>query len=74
MSQYFKIDTSRPIPRGPEISYQCLKCGDVIPSVEGPGAPWNCRCNSVSVDHAAFKTWFEHPELARGVRDDSPRA
>lgn len=65
---YFPIDPSRSIPCGPDISYECLKCGDVIASVEEAGKPWNCGCYGISVDHPAGKTWIEDPANARGVR------
>ena len=36
---YFDIDPTRPSPYGPDISYECLNCGEVIPSVEEARRP-----------------------------------
>jgi hypothetical protein len=66
---YFRIDPTKPIRRGPEVSYECLRCGDVIPSVEDPRGAWHCRCYAIKLDHDAHRASFAHPEDARGVVD-----
>ncbi|MCG3133535.1 MAG: hypothetical protein HMLKMBBP_00713 [Planctomycetes bacterium] len=69
MREYFSIDPSKPIPRGPDVTYECLKCGDVIPSVEQAGSPWHCRCHTVKLDHDAHRASFEDPSAVRGIRE-----
>jgi len=68
MEEHFAIDPSRPIPRGLDVWYQCLKCGDTIPSVEEAGGPSHCRCDAIILDFGAFRATFRFPSAARGVR------
>jgi hypothetical protein len=65
--QYFTIDPAKPIRRGPDVSYECLKCGDLVPSTEEVQGPWHCRCYAIKVDHDAFRATFREPSAARGV-------
>lgn len=69
---YFPIDPSRPTPRGPDISYECLKCGDVIPSIEEAKGPWHCRCYAIALDFSMHRASFRDAVTARGVRTSSP--
>jgi len=69
MREYFKIDPSKPTPYGPDISYECLKCGDVIPSTERAGSPWHCRCYSIALDFDMHRASFRDPTHARGIRE-----
>lgn len=65
---YFPIDPSRPTPRGPDISYECLKCGDVIPSIEEARGPWCCRCKAIMLDFSTRRASFRDATSARGLR------
>lgn len=65
---YFPIDPSRPTPRGPDISYECLKCGDVIPSIEEAKGPWHCGCYAIALDFDMHRASFRDPQKARGIR------
>lgn len=69
---YFPIDPSRPTPRGPDISYECLKCGDVIPSIEEANGPWHCRCYSIALDFSMHRASFRDAVTARGIRASPP--
>ncbi len=70
MKRYFSIDPARPIRRGPEVSYECLKCRDVIPSTEEGGGASHCRCDAIILDFDAFRATFRHPTQARGIVED----
>ncbi len=69
MKQYFAIDPTRSTPRGPDVFYECLKCGDVIPSIEEAHGPWTCRCHSIILDFDAFHATFKDPTAVRGIRE-----
>jgi len=69
MREYFVIDSSRSTPRGPDVYYECLKCGDIIPSIEEAGGPWTCSCRSIILDFDAFRATFKEPALVRGIRE-----
>ena len=69
MRKYFTIDPSHSTPRGPDILYECLKCGDIIPSTEEARGPSACTCRSITLDFDAFRATFKDPAAARGIRE-----
>jgi hypothetical protein len=69
MREYFTIEPSKPTPYGPDISYECLDCGDVIRSIEQAGSPWHCRCYQIALDFDMHRASFRNPARARGIRE-----
>ena len=45
---YFTFDSENGYPGGTDIFYECVKCGDVIPST--PASSAHCACRNVMID------------------------
>ena len=69
MRTYFPIDPTRSTPRGPDVFYECLKCGDIIPSVEEARGPSHCRCYAIKLDFDMHRAHFDSPGEVRGIRE-----
>ena len=46
--RYIRFNPALGYPGGPQYYYECLLCGDVVPSI--PPKPANCRCCNIIVD------------------------
>jgi hypothetical protein len=46
--QYLTFDPSKGYPTGKDLFYECLKCGDVIPSM--PDDDIYCKCRNIMLD------------------------
>lgn len=55
-----------PIPRGRDVLYECLRCGDIIPSL--PPDNLGCKCDNVFIDIDAFRILIEDYTKFRLVR------
>jgi hypothetical protein len=51
------FDRTTPIPHGRQLFYECLKCGDIIPSE--PDDSIGCSCGDVFVDVDAFRVMIQ---------------
>lgn len=51
--QYIDFDPSRGWPTGPDLSYECTICGDVLPSLPEDGV--GCSCRNIFIDVDAGK-------------------
>ena len=47
--EYLTFDPSKGYPTGTDLYYECLKCGDVIPSM--PGHNTHCKCRNIMLDN-----------------------
>ena len=45
---YLTFDPSKGYPMGAELYYECLTCGDVIPSM--PDDDISCKCRNIMLD------------------------
>ena len=45
---YRSFDSAKGYPAGKKLYYECLKCGDVIPSM--PDDDIHCKCRNIMVD------------------------
>ena len=45
---YHSFDPAKGYPAGDNLYYECLKCGDVIPSM--PDDDIHCKCRNIMID------------------------
>lgn len=64
--QYLTLDLSKGYPAGKDLYYECLKCGDVIPSL--PDDDISCKCRNIMVDIGASRFKLYDPTKARLFR------
>jgi hypothetical protein len=58
-----KITKKTRLPRDKNIFYQCLKCGEMVPST--PKESMGCKCGNVFIDKEYFRAIIEdYPQAA----------
>lgn len=61
-----KISDTSEAPKGRDIYYRCLRCGDVIPSQ--PKDNVGCRCRNIYIDVDWFRLVVENYEQFQPVQ------
>lgn len=46
--EYLELNPAQGYPLGPDLYYECLRCGDVLPSE--PDDDVNCTCRNLGID------------------------
>lgn len=52
---YYDYDPATGYPAGSDLYYECLKCGDVIPSKPPDSTACSCRNIMIDVDYGRLK-------------------
>jgi len=60
---YVKFDVSRGYPAGDNLYYQCLCCGDSIPSL--PKDSVACSCGGIAIDVDYGRVHVDDPDQLR---------
>ena len=64
--QYVEFDPKQGYPRGPDLSYECLRCHKIVPSMP-QGNTW-CDCYNLCIDVDAGRLAVKDDSLLRLVR------
>ena len=60
---YHSLDVATGYPAGESMFYECLRCGDVVPSL--PDDSMCCRCRNIMIDVDYGRIRIEDPGRAR---------
>jgi hypothetical protein len=55
--RYIAFDPSAGYPTGPNLYYECLMCGGVVPSI--PAIVMSCDCGNIEVNVADARMYVE---------------
>jgi hypothetical protein len=61
--KYIKIRPGKGLPAGDTLYYECLICGDVVPSL--PSDDTNCKCRNIMIDVGFSRMVIDNLEQAR---------
>ena len=64
---YIEFDESQGYPFGPEIQYECLDCGESLPSA--PKHAVACKCRNVIIDADAGRVSVKRHDIFRISRE-----
>jgi hypothetical protein len=64
--QYLTFDPSKGYPANKDLYYECLKCGDVIPSI--PKTETDCKCRNIMIDVGFSRMDIQDPAKVRLFR------
>lgn len=64
--EYLPIEPDKGYPAGGDLFYECLVCGDVIPSI--PDDDTRCKCRNLTVDVGFSRMVIDDPTKARLFR------
>jgi hypothetical protein len=63
MKRYLPFDPKVVWPSEDNLYYQCLRCGDTVPSK--PREFIRCRCGNISIDPEAYRLAAEHEDAIK---------
>lgn len=61
--KYLPIEPDKGYPAGKGLYYECLVCGDVIPSM--PDDDTSCKCRNIMIDVGFSRMVIDDPTRAR---------
>ena len=61
--KYQAIEPDKGYPAGKNLYYECLVCGDVIPSI--PDDDTSCKCRNIMIDVGFSRMVIDDPKKAR---------
>ncbi len=66
---YIPFDPSEGYPAAPDLLYECLRCGVVVPSLPRQTDAATCRCRNIVIDLGASRMVIGTPLHARLFRE-----
>jgi hypothetical protein len=61
--EYHSFDPSSGYPASKSLSYECLKCGDVVPSL--PDDSVHCTCRNIMIDADYGRIKIQEPSKVK---------
>ncbi|MCD4824437.1 MAG: hypothetical protein K8S55_07510 [Phycisphaerae bacterium] len=68
--QYHQFNPSKGFPASKSLSYECLNCGEVIPSL--PEDSVHCTCRNIMIDADYGRISIQEPDLVRLFSETHP--
>ncbi len=67
MREYLEFDSAKGYPAASDLFYQCLRCGDIVPSI--PEKATRCTCHNILVDVSYARMNILEPAKAKLFRE-----